>query len=76
MPGCQATGSEINSHRMCTRKSPATDVSVFVRKNRREILFAKSRQHFAGQQDDGMKHTDRYRIVDGCRFKESDRYLP
>ena len=54
------------------RKVFATDVAAFVRKNCREFLFAKIRQHFTGQQDGGMKYPDSHWIVDGSRFKESD----
>ena len=54
------------------QKISATNVAIFVRENSREILFAKFRQHFTGQQDGGMKQADSYWIVNGCRFKESD----
>src|SRR6266404_2092246 len=57
------------------RKVPATDVAIFMRENYRELLFAKVWQHFAGQQDGGMKHPDSYGILDGCGFKESNPVL-
>ena len=47
-------------------------MAVFVRKDRSKIRLVKSRNHFAGQNDGGMKQTNRDRIVDGCRFKKEN----
>ena len=62
----------MNSHRIWTTKSSATDVAVFVCKNCQEFLFVKLWQHFTGQQDCGMEHSDSYGIINSRRFKENE----
>src|ERR1051326_6470718 len=54
------------------QKVLAADVTIFVRKNCIEILFAKLRQQLTGYQDRGTKHPDSQRIINLRRFQESN----